>query len=267
MEGVAGIVDWGQVSSSEEQALGQRLLLEDVNAAIDGAVAAGAQSFLVNDSHGTMRNLPPEQLHGQAEYCSGQYKPLYMMEGLDDDFDACFFIGYHGAVDGPASVLSHTYNPTAIQGVELNGHLVGESGINALVASHYRVPVALVTGDQHTAAQAEPILAGAEMVVVKHSVTRLAARSLHPTIARMRIHDGAISALARLQEIPPPTLTSPFRLSVRLRNADLTELAVQVRGIRALSELKVLVEGEDALSVFRSFMGLLQITRGVAQER
>jgi hypothetical protein len=54
---------------------------------------------------------------------------------------------------------------------------------------------------------------------------------------------------------------------VRLRNADLTELAVQVRGIRALSELEVLVEGGDALSVFRSFVGLVQITRGVAQER
>jgi D-amino peptidase len=267
MEGAAGIVDWSQVSVTDELALAPRLLLGEVNAAIDGAVAFGAQSFLVNDAHGSMRNLAPDLLHGEAEYCSGRYKPLYMMEGLDDDFDACFFIGYHGAVGGAASVLSHTYNPAVVQRVELNGHLVGESGINALVASHYQVPVALITGDQHTAAQAEPILVGAEMVVVKQSLTRLAARSLHPVVAGRRIHDGAISALARLHEIHPPSLKPPVELRVLLRNADLAELAVQVRGVRALSELEVDVEGEDSLAVFRSFVGLLQITRGISQER
>ena len=267
MEGVAGIADWQQVSPGPEFELGRRLLQEEVNAAIDGAVEAGAQSFLVNDSHGAMRNLAPDQLHGEAEYCSGQHKPLYMMEGLDAGFDAIFFVGYHGAVDGAASVLSHTYNPAAIQGVTLNGYLVGESGINALVASHYQVPVALISGDQHTAAQAKPLLPGAEMAVVKHSVTRLAARSLHPTIARRLIHDGAIKALSRLREIPPPNLSAPYRLAVQLRNADLAEVAVQIRGARSVGQLEVLIEGDDALSVFRSFVALVQITRGLAQER
>ncbi|MFZ0994938.1 MAG: M55 family metallopeptidase [Candidatus Dormiibacterota bacterium] len=267
MEGVAGIVDWQQVTPGTEFELGRRLLLEEVNAAIDGAVEAGAQSFLVNDSHGAMQNLIPDQLHAEAEYCSGRHKPLYMMEGLDSSFDAIFFIGYHGAVDGAASALSHTYNPAAIQGVTLNGHLVGESGINALVASHHRVPVSLISGDQHTAAQAEPILAGAEMVVVKQSVSRLAARSLHPTIARQLIHEGASRSLRRLGEISPPQVTAPFQLAVRLRNADLAEVALQVRGVRSASELEVTVEGDDALSVFRSFVALVQITRGLAQER
>jgi D-amino peptidase len=267
MEGVAGIVDWQQVMPGPEYELGRRLLLEEVNAAIDGAVEAGAKSFLVNDSHGAMQNLIPDQLHAEAEYCSGRHKPLYMMEGLDSSFDAIFFIGYHGAVDGPASALSHTYNPAAIHGVTLNGHLVGESGINALVASHYQVPVTLITGDQHTAAQAEPILGGAEMAVVKQSVSRLAARSLHPTIARRLIHDAAIKSLHRLGETPPPQLTAPFRLEVRLRNADLAEVALQVRGVRSATELAVVIEGDDALSFFRSFVGLVQITRGLALER
>ncbi|MGA7088188.1 MAG: M55 family metallopeptidase [Candidatus Dormiibacterota bacterium] len=267
MEGVAGIVDWQQVTPGPEFELGRRLLLEEVNAAIDGAVEAGVQEFLVNDSHGAMQNLTPDQLHAEAEYCSGRHKPLYMMEGLDSSFDAVFFIGYHGAIDGPASALSHTYNPAAIHGVTLNGHLVGESGINALVASHYQVPVTLITGDQHTAAQAEAVLGGAEMAVVKQSVTRLAAQSLHPTIARRLIHDAAIKSLRRLGEISPPHLTAPFRLGVRLRNADLAEVALQVRGVRAATDLEVVVEGDDALSVFRSFVGLVQITRGLALER
>ncbi len=267
MEGVAGIVDWRQVSLSEEQGLGQRLMLEEVNAAIDGALEAGAETFLVNDSHGGMRNLDPERLHGGAEYCSGQHKPLYMMEGLDSDFDACFFIGYHGAVDGAASVLSHTYNPAAIQGVRIGPHLVGESGVNALVARHFRVPVALISGDQHTASQAEPLLPHLERVVVKQSVTRLAARSLHPEEARRRIREGASSVLRRLGDIPPPSLEPPWRLEVRLRNADLVELALQIRGVSPVSEFEVAVQGDDALATFRGFVALVQITRGVAQER
>ncbi|MGA7173329.1 MAG: M55 family metallopeptidase, partial [Candidatus Dormiibacterota bacterium] len=120
---------------------------------------------------------------------------------------------------------------------------------------------------QHTAAQAEPILVGAERVVVKQSLTRLAARSLHPTVARRRIHDGAISSLARLQEIPAPVLPSPVLLRVLLRNADLVKLAALIQGVRALSELEVAIEGDDCLEVYRRFVGLLQITRGVAQER
>jgi D-aminopeptidase len=61
MEGVAGIVDWSQCRGPgpayEE---GRRLLLGEVNAAIDGALAAGATEIICNDSHGTMNNLHPE---------------------------------------------------------------------------------------------------------------------------------------------------------------------------------------------------------------
>ncbi|MGH7759732.1 MAG: M55 family metallopeptidase [Candidatus Dormibacteria bacterium] len=266
MEGVAGIADWRQVSPGEEWNLGQELMLEEVNAAIDGAIAAGADGILVNDSHGGMRNLAPHRLHGEADYLSGQHKPLYMMEGLDSSFGACFFIGYHGASDGPPSALSHTYNPAAVMGVSLGGRLVGESGINALVARHFQVPVALVSGDQHTAAQAAPILPGAELVEVKQSVSRFGARSLHPEVARRQIRDAAQSALERLGEIPEPALAPPWRLQVRLRHADLTQLAAQVRGVEPLSELEVEVSADDPLTAYRRFVAVLQITRLLAQE-
>jgi D-amino peptidase len=101
-EGVAGIVDWDQIMvGSHDYEMGRRLLLGELNAAIDGALQAGAQSILVNDSHSSMRNLDPEQLHGSASLLSGKHKPLYMMEGLDSSFDAIFFLGYHGSIGAP----------------------------------------------------------------------------------------------------------------------------------------------------------------------
>ncbi len=266
MEGVAGVVDWQQCGPGPEFELGRRLLLAEVNAAIDGALEAGATEFLVNDSHGAMQNLPPDQIHGTADYLSGRHKPLYMMEGLDETFQAIFFIGYHGSVDGPPSTLSHTYNPAAVLAAELNGAMVGEAGINALVAAHFAVPIALVSGDQHTASQTTALCPGVTTAVVKRSVTRMAAQNLHPERAREVIRDAARSALQGLGSIGAPHFGDDTTLRLRLRNADLAELATAIRDVRRSGDTEVVVAGRGSLEVFRNFVGVLHITRGLAQE-
>ena len=74
MEGVAGIVDWAQcLAGGDDYALGRELLVGEVNAAIDGAITAGATNILVNDAHSAMRNLPPDALAGRAAYLSGRF--------------------------------------------------------------------------------------------------------------------------------------------------------------------------------------------------
>jgi D-aminopeptidase len=89
MEGVAGIVDWSQcIAPGQAYEEGRALLLGEVNAAIDGALAGGATEIVCNDSHGTMNNLNPADLHGRAAYIAGRHKPLYMMQGMDDTVDA-----------------------------------------------------------------------------------------------------------------------------------------------------------------------------------
>ncbi len=105
-EGVAGIVDWDQIMvGSHDYDLGRRLLLGELNAAIAGAQDGGATEFVVNDSHSTMRNLPPDLIDGQATVITGKHKPLYMMQGLDSSFDAIFFIGYHGSIGASQAIL------------------------------------------------------------------------------------------------------------------------------------------------------------------
>ena len=68
MEGVAGIVDWSQCRApGQPYEEGRRLLLGEVNAAIDGAMAAGATEIVCNDSHGTMSNLDPAAVERAAD--------------------------------------------------------------------------------------------------------------------------------------------------------------------------------------------------------
>ena len=267
MEGVAGIVDWEQcVAGGDDYALGRDLLLGEVNAAIDGALAAGATEILVNDSHSAMRNLPPGALHGRAEYLTGRFKPLYMMEGLDASFDACVFLGYHAAIATPG-VLSHTYNPRAVAGVRLNGTTTGEAGLNALVAQHFAVPVAVVTGDQYVGPEAAPFCPGIRHLRVKESISRYAARHLHPDEARERIRDGVHSALSTVDELAPPAIALPATLEVDLANPDMAEQATWLRGVERLDTRTVTVTDGDPLRLFATFVTLVYLTRSLVETR
>ena len=268
-EGVAGIVDWDQIMvGSHDYDLGRRLLLGELNAAIDGAAAAGATEFVVNDSHSSMRNLAPDLLHGQATLLSGKHKPLYMMEGLDASFDAIFFLGYHGSIGASQAVLGHTYNPRAIWEVRLDGTVVGESALNALVAAHYGVPIALVTGDQVTAAEAKALIPEVETVEVKRSISRYAAESLHPEVARMRIHEGASRAVKRAQAIGVPRFGPATRLEVTFLTADMAEMAAWLRGVEPVTghSRTVALGGDDPLQLFRTFVTMVYLTRAIVEQ-
>jgi D-amino peptidase len=267
MEGVAGIVDWSQCRGpGQPYEEGRALLLGEVNAAIDGALAGGATEIVCNDSHGAMNNLNPLDLHGRAAYVAGRHKPLYMMEGMDASVDAVFFVGYHGSISGESSVLSHTYNPAVVSRVELNGTECGESGINGLVALSCSAPVVLITGDQQTATEGDPFFKNAQRVVVKESVTRFAAAQMHPLGARDKIAAAAQAAVQQVASVPLPDITLPARLDVHLQTADMAGVAAWVKGVERAGTRTVRIEGDDPLAVYRSFVGITYITR-VAEGR
>jgi len=217
-----------------------------------------------------MANLRPEQLAGEAGYLSGRHKPLYMMQGLDESFDAVFFVSYHGSASAGPATLSHTYNPAAIAEVRLNGVLAGESGINSLVALGLGVPVVLVTGDQTTAAELRPFWPEARAAVVKQSVSRFAAESLHPARANRLIAQTARAAIEALREPgpkPAPRIELPATLTVRLRNPDLAEMATWLERVESDGQDPTVVHLTDAdpIRLYRTFITLVMLTRGIAE--
>ncbi len=263
MEGTAGVVDWEQcVGDGPQAAAGRQLLLAEVNAAIEGAVAGGATEIVVNDSHSTMRNLPPAELAGQASYISGSHKPLYMMQGLDGSFDAVMFISYHGSV-GAAAGLSHTYNPRAVVEARLDSVVTGEAGINALVAAHYGVPVVLVTGDRCACEETQALVPGVHKAVVKEHVSRLAAHSMHPDRACALIRDRAQAAVETAGQAQPPPL-DPGVLEVSVRTTDIAEAASWVRGVDRTGPRELRIHGPDRLATYRAFCAAILMTRSVA---
>ena len=272
MEGTAGVVAWEQCRPGQHDYEHYRTLLQaEVNAAIDGANRAGGpHEFLVNDSHGRMANLRPEQLSGEAAYLSGRHKPMYMMQGLDASFDAVFFVSYHGSASADPATLSHTYNPAAIAEVRLNGVIAGESGINSLVAAALGVPVVLITGDQTTARELEPFWPEARSAVVKQSISRFAAESLHPARANRLIAQTAqeaIESLLATDAKPAAHIEHPVTLTVRMRNPDLAEMATWLERVEPDEDDPTVVHlrDDDLIRLYRTFITLVMLTRGIAE--
>ena len=162
MEGISGVVHEDQTDPIEARHAGEynrfrRLMTDEANAAITGALDAGATSVLVNDSHWLMRNLLAEELHPAAQLLSGGPKLLSMVEGIDTGFDAAMFIGYHARAGTARAIIDHTYTSRVYE-VRINGQPVGELALNAAIAGLHGVPVALVSGDQAIASEARSLL-------------------------------------------------------------------------------------------------------------
>jgi D-amino peptidase len=267
-EGVAGVVDWDQIMvGSHDYEMGRRLLHGEVNAAIEGALAAGATEIVINDSHSSMRNFDPAQLAGNATLISGKHKPLYMMQGLDSSFDAIFFVGYHGSIGAERAVLSHSYNPRAIWEARINGQIVGETVLNALVAAYYGVPIALITGDQTTVDEAQSLSPAPHSVAVKQSITRFAAESLHPSAAQRLIRMGAQAALTTARPVSAPTFPSPTTVELTFLTADMAEMSAWIRGVERVANTARAVRftSDNYLELFQTFVTIVMLTRSIVE--
>ena len=139
MEGIAGVVLPEHTMAGKEYDRFRHQMTAEANAAIAGAAAAGANNIVVNDAHGAMTNVLIEELDPRAELISGRPKPLAMMQGISEEIDRVFFIGYHGMSGTSAAILEHTWHGGILE-VHINGILVGECGVNAALAGHFNVP-------------------------------------------------------------------------------------------------------------------------------
>jgi D-amino peptidase len=171
----------------------------DANAAVQGAFDAGATEVVVNDSHWIMRNLLIEQLDPRAKLIKGFHKPMCMVQGLDETFDAAVFVGYHSCAGTEEGVLNHTLLGKEVHNLLLNGDPIGETRLNALLAGHFGVPVAFVAGDDAVCREAKGVL-GDDLptFAVKDGIDMFSALCLHPEVTAKGIREGVAGALRNI---------------------------------------------------------------------
>lgn len=251
IEGVAGVVGPLQTVLGEpEFEMARRLMTLEVNAAIDGASSAGATEFVVCDSHAHMQNIIPELLHPDAKLVRGAIRDSLQMQGIDETFDALFVTGTHAAAGTQSAVLDHTWVGKSVYNLLIDGVVLNETCLNALIAGHYGVPLALVTGDDKTVLQTREVHPTVVAAEVKRSYGRYCAESLHPTRAQDVIRDAAKHAIERLGEYKPVELPNMLTMEIQFLRSDMAETAALVPGVQRINPRTVVYSGRPE-DVFR----------------
>lgn len=259
MEGVAGIVKWGQTEGGHKlYDEGRVLYTEELNAAVRGAKAAGATEIVVMDCHGaggdyTFNSLVPDLLDPDCEYVVQSEWTEYTAF-LEQGCDAALFVGMHAMAGSEKGVLSHTVSGQAWQNLRFNGTLVGETGINAALCGHWGVPVLLVTGDLAVCEEARALLGeGLTTVEVKVGLGRFSARMKTPRRARELIEEGARKALSDLAAVRPYDPGRPCEIEIDFASPDRLREYANRKGVEVTGPRSLVVRGDDWWSAWSGF--------------
>ncbi|MHA4818475.1 M55 family metallopeptidase [Streptomyces aculeolatus] len=242
------------------------MFTSDVNAAIEGFFAGGADEVLVNEAHWTMRNLLLERLDDRAEMLTGRHKSLSMVEGVQHgDVDGIAFVGYHTGA-GAEGVLAHTYLANSITGVWLNGVRASEGLLNAHVVAEFGVPVVLVTGDDKTVEDAKGYAPAAPGVAVKDYVSRYAAVCRTPARTAADIRAAATEAAA-LAVRTEPVRGGPFTVELEFDAEHLAGAATVVPGVAPTGERRVAYTTETMYEGIRCFKAVTTLVSAAVEEQ
>jgi D-amino peptidase len=265
MEGITGVTTWDQVTPGHtEYARFRRLMTQDVNAAIRGAMEAGADEVIVADGHWNGSNILIEELDPRARLNSGSPSPFSMMQGIGEGVDGVIFIGYHARNGTPNAILDHTWSSKTVANLWLNDILTGEYGLNGALAGHFGVPVIMVSGDQTACAQVTELLGDMETAVVKQAAGRFAAECLPPPVSQEMIFMSAARAVGRLLDgdAPDPfVLDAPVRVTVEFFTSDMADRASKIP-FTERDGTRVSLTAQEMASAYNGFRAMVMLAMG-----
>jgi D-amino peptidase len=257
LEGITGICTEEQTDTSgPDYTSACAAMRADLDAALEGCLSAGATSVVVCDAHAAGRNLRVTGLPDHVALVGSSPWSLDMMSGLDESFDAALFIGYHARAGVAAAVLEHTLFYKVFS-IAMAGMEIGEFGVNAMLAGHFGVPCAFVSGDDKVVAEARALVPDIGTATVKTSLARTCTQALPPAITGRLIREAVQAAL--VAKLPAPVTWAGAPLEVVFARTHHCDAAATQCGTRRLDGRTVEIAGESYLEVFKTLVASLQI--------
>ena len=169
--------------------------------------------------HDSARNIIPEELPEEVRLIRGWSRhPYTMMQELDSSFDASIMIGYHSEGGSGGNPLAHTMSNSRVASVTINDQPASEFMINSYISMREKVPVALVSGDEHLCAHAAALIPGIQTVAVKRGVGDSTV-NMHPGAAcreiETRVREALSGNLAEARQVLP----SSFETTITYRHS------------------------------------------------
>lgn len=270
MEGSTGVVSPSQVDHREHlYGFGRAMQLRDLKAVVNAALNWGVDSIVVNDAHWTMTNLSYSdwEFPGEVQLISGTPKLLGMVEGAAGA-DAAFFLGYHAMPGTEKAVLDHAYSSDAVFGLTVNGRLMGETGLNALICGALGVPVAMVSGDQALCCEAESVLGpGVLTCCLKEGLGRFTAKTLPPEVTAGLLAKSCEKALdaVRAGKVACMEPERRNRMELTCFSTSQADAASLVPGTERMSGRVVAVSAESVFELRRYLSSWIENAKSAAQ--
>lgn len=256
MEGVGG------VNNADEQLLpgqrrfeeSRRLLTGEINAAVEGAIKAGASEVTIWDGHDGSRTLAIDEIHPRARLIQGRPSPPnYYLE--DRRYEGIMFVGQHAMAQAKGGVLAHSQS-FSVQNIFLNGRPVGEIGQVAAIAGYFHIPVIMLAGDQAACDEVRTLQPTAETVAVKRLAGTGATLSLSHAEARAQIEAAARRAVGRVREFQPWIIEGPVELKFEYfpEGSTTSPAPAAVREGRQVTPRTVTYRGRTVLEAYEQWM-------------
>jgi D-amino peptidase len=232
MEGVAGVVTVDQLGPAGfEYERFRRFMTDEALAAVRAAKAAGATDIVVADSHGNGESLLIEAFPRDVRIVRSWPRRGGMMGGLDSSFGAAIMIGYHASASSPAGVRAHTISSATFTRVAINGQDMSEGALGAAQAGAMGVPVVFMSGDDVATAELRERIGNIVTVETKKALSFHSAETITPAESTARIEAGVRSALSRLREFKPYTVSTPVTLELSYKNYAAAEVISYLPGV------------------------------------
>jgi D-amino peptidase len=250
MEGVVGAVTGDQLGPTGfEYQRFRRFMTNEVNAAIAAAREMGATEILVSDSHGNGENLLIEELPQDIQLIRSWPRPLMMMEGIDESFDAAFLIGYHASTTNMRGVRAHTFSSASLTAVRLNGIEMMEASVSAAIAGDFGVPIVMISGDDAVVEEAQGLIGDMEGAVTKWNLGFHSARTIMPEASYALIGERVRAALGRLDDFEPYTMNGPLELEISFKNYMPAELMAYLPNVDRVDAHTIRFVGQDMTEI------------------
>lgn len=251
IEGITGVSHW------DETTLASRFLpqmTKEVSAACIGANEEGATEILVKDAHSSGRNIDPNGLPINTKiHRNWSMGPLSMMEGIDESFDCCLFIGYHSGAFVEGNPLAHTFSNSKFQYIKMNRKYMSEFELNMMIAHYYKVPVVFLSGDQALCNLAKEVQPMIETVAVMEGLGD-STISIHPELAILKIKDAVEVALKKDLTAVDMILPKIFKFEIQYKEAKLAYRASFYPGVQLMDPKTITYETQDYMEFLKMFM-------------
>jgi D-amino peptidase len=248
-EGVAGVCRQDQTDPKSPEL--KQLLTGEINAAVEGFLAGGADEVLVWDGHDGSQTLSVLTIHPKARLLMGSPAPSGLLERK---FAGLAFVGQHARANRKAGVMAHSFSSLGIQNMLMNGKPVGEIEIWAAMAGHFNTPVVFLSGDQAAVEDLRAIVPAAEMVAVKEGLSYYTCISMSAPAARDAIRAGARRAMENMGKVQPYRVGSPVALRIEYSTRSTLPLtAVGAPASEVIDARTIEFRGKDILEAWTRY--------------